>query len=103
MQLKLDVEKYDELQEILIREIMEQIRFQLVKGGVSGDALRDLTGEIAFSVASTIDDTAGIEFEGTEVKPYLCFASDEEELLHCGENSCTHELVAGMVDQLFTQ
>ena len=103
MQLKLDVEKYDELQEILLREIMEQIRFQLIKGGVVGEDLRELTGEIAFSVASTIDDTAGIEMDGTEVKPYLCFASGEEELLHCGENSCMHELVAGMMDNLFSQ
>ena len=103
MQLKLDVEKYDELQEILIREIMEQIRFQLIKGGINGDTLREMTGEIAFSVASTIDDTAGIEFEGTAVKPYLCFTSGEDELLHCGENSCTHELVAELMGQLFRQ
>ena len=101
MQLKLDVEHFEELQELFIRETIEQIRFQLIKGGISGTQLRDLTGEIAFSVASTVDDNAGIEFDGVAVKPYLNFAAEEDQLIHCGENSCTHELVASVIDEVF--
>ena len=102
MQLKLDVAHYDDLQEKLIREIIEQIRFKLVQAGYSGDNLKDVTGEIAFSVASTIDDTAGVVADGVEVKPFLTFVSEDDELVHCGENSCMHELVAGLMEEVFS-
>jgi hypothetical protein len=44
MQQILDVEKFEELQEILVREIIEQIRFKLAQGGLTGDLLKELTG-----------------------------------------------------------
>lgn len=102
MQLKLDVNRYEELQEMLIREIIEQIRFKLAAAGINGDSLKDITGEVAFSVASTIDDTAGIEVDGVDVKPFLTFAAEDNQLIHCGENSCMHELVASMMEQVFS-
>lgn len=102
MQQILDVEKFEELQEILVREIIEQIRFKLAQGGISGDQLRDLTGEIAFSVASTIDDQANIEQDGLEVHPYLAFIGKEQEIIHCGENSFAHEFVADVMKNVFS-
>lgn len=102
MQLEIDVNKFDEHQIIFIREIIEQIRFKLAAAGYSGNELKELTGEIAFSVASTIDDTAKIEYEGTEVRPYLTFITEDDQLIHCGENSYTHEYVASLVNEVFS-
>ncbi|NNJ91593.1 MAG: hypothetical protein HKP55_07955, partial [Gammaproteobacteria bacterium] len=80
MKLKLDTEKFDELQGIFVREIAEQVRFKLAQNGITGNQLRDLTGEITFSVTSSLDDIAGIEVDGVEVSPYLTFRTTEEEL-----------------------
>ncbi|MES9991283.1 MAG: hypothetical protein ABW098_04980 [Candidatus Thiodiazotropha sp.] len=101
MQQILDIEKFEQLQEILVRELIEQIRFKLAQGGVTGDKLRELTGEIAFSVTSTIDGQANIEQDGLEVHPYLAFIGSEREIIHCGENSFGHEYVADLISQLF--
>ncbi|MES9868116.1 MAG: hypothetical protein ABW090_12550 [Sedimenticola sp.] len=103
MQQILDVEKYEQLQRIFVRELVEQIRFKLAKAGVSGEELHDLTLEIAFSVASTIDDQAIIEQEGTRVHPFLAFIGDEYEIIHCGENSYAHELVSDVVKAVFNR
>lgn len=101
MELKIDDVKFDEHQKIFIREIIEQIRLKLVEAGITGEKLQDLTGNIAFSVASTIDDTARIEYEGMEVNPYLTFVTDDTQLIHCNEKSYTHEYVASLVDEVF--
>lgn len=101
MQLKIDAEMFDQHQQIFIREIIEQIRFKLAAAGINGDKLEEITGEIAFSVASTIDDTAHIEFEGVEVSPYLTFLAGDEQLVHGGENSYTHEYVASLIAEVF--
>jgi hypothetical protein len=102
MQQILDVEKFEELQEILVREIIEQIRFKLAQGGITGDKLQELTGEIAFSVTSTIDDHANIEQDGLEVHPYLAFIGKEQEIIHCGENAYGHEFVADLMKKVFS-
>lgn len=102
MQLEIDADKFDQQQQILVREIIEQIRLKLTEAGITGEQLKDLTGNIAFSVASTIDDTAMIEFEGVEVHPYLTFISDEDVLIHGGENSYTHEYVADLISDIFS-
>lgn len=101
MQLTTDTDKFEAYQKILIREMIEQIRFKLAASGISGDQLREITGEIAFSVASTIDDMAKIEFEGTEIKPYLTFRTDEAQLIDCGENSYMNEFIASLMNEVF--
>lgn len=101
MQLQIDSEKFDTQQQIFVREIIEQIRFKLVEGGVSRDQLEDLTGSIAFSIASTIDDTARIELDGEQVRPYLTFVSGDDQLIHGGENSYMHEYVADLMNEVF--
>lgn len=103
MQLKIDSEKFDEYQTILMRELIEQIRFKLAAGGITGDDLHDLTLEIAFSVASTLDDTAKIEVEGTAVRPYITFRDEDEQLIHCGENAYMHEQVSSLIAKAFNR
>ena len=93
MQLNLDPTLFDEQQFILVRELVQSIRVKLQEAGLSGENLEDATASIAFSVASTLDDTAAIEVDGREVHPYLTFRTSDEELTHCGENSYTHEFV----------
>jgi hypothetical protein len=103
MELIHDVDRFEKLQEILVRELVEQIRFKLSQAGITGDQLREATGEVAFSLASTIDDTAMIERDGVEVHPYLMFAVGEDQLVHCGENSNAHEFVAGIMGKVFSE
>lgn len=101
MQQIFDVEKFEQLQKILVRELIEQIRFKLAKNGISGQALQELTLEIAFSVASTLDDQAIIEHDGVRARPYLAFVGDEGEIIHCGENAYTHEFVSDEIKKAF--
>ena len=93
MQLNLDTTLFDEQQFILVRALVQNIRVKLQEAGLSGEPLDEATASIAFSVASTIDDTSAIEVDGKEVHPYLTFRTSDEELTHCGENSYTHEFV----------
>lgn len=93
MQLNLDSERFDEQQMMLVRELVQSIRVKLQEAGMTGTKLEDLTASIAFSVASTIDDTSAIEMDGAEVHPFLTFRTSDDELTHCGENSYTHEFV----------
>ena len=103
MQLNLDLALFDEQQFILVRELVQSIRVKLREAGLSGDKLEEATASIAFSVASTIDDTSAIEADGKEVHPYLTFRTSEEELTHCGENSYTHEFVYEVLKSLAEQ
>jgi len=103
MHLKVDLTVFDEQQFILVRELVQSIRVKLQEVGVSGEKLEEATASIAFSVASTIDDTSAIEADGKEVHPYLTFRTSDEELTHCGENSYTHEFVYEVLKSLDEQ
>jgi len=101
MQLTLDTSKFEEHQAILIYEIVEKIKIKLQEAGVEPEKLEDLTASIALSVASTIDDTAVIEADGVEIHPYLTFRANDDEIIHCGENSYMYEYVYGAMQKLF--
>jgi hypothetical protein len=103
MQLNLDPTLFDEQQFILVRELVQSIRLKLQEAGLSGEKLEEVTASIAFSVASTIDDTSAIEIDGKEVHPYLTFRTSDETLTHCGENSYTHEFVYEVLQILCKQ
>lgn len=103
MQLNLDPTLFDEQQLILVRELVQAIRVKLQEAGLTGDKLEEATASIAFSVASTIDDTSAIEVDGTEVHPYLAFRTSDGVLTHCGENSYTHEFVYEVLQSLHEQ
>lgn len=101
MKLTLASSKFDELQAIFTAEIVEKIKIKLQEGGVEQEKLEDLTASIALSIAGTIDDLAGIEVDGVEVHPYLTFRTDDDQLIHCGENAYTYEQVYGAMKKLF--
>lgn len=101
MKLTLANSKFDEQQTIFTAEIVERIKIKLQEAGVDQDTLEDLTASIALSITATIDDLAGIEVDGVEVHPYLTFRTDDDELIHCGENSYTYENVYSAMTKLF--
>jgi hypothetical protein len=101
MQLNLDATLFEEQQAILVRELVQSIRVKLQEAGLTGENLEEATASIAFSVASTIDDTSAIEVDGVEVHPYLTFRTSDDELTHCGENAYTHEFVYEMLQSLY--
>lgn len=101
MNLVLDRDKYDVFQSIFINDLIERIIIKLRESGMDGLELEETTAKIAFSLASAIDDTAGIESNGTEVKPYLAFRTSDDEIVHYGENSATHEFVMPALKRLF--
>ena len=103
MRLNLDPTLFDEQQLILVRELVQSIRVKLQEAGLSGEKLEETTASIAFSIASTLDDTSAIEVDGTEVHPYLMFRTSDDELTHCGENSYTHEFVYEVLQSLHEQ
>lgn len=91
MELKRDPKQFDQYQIVLISEIVQRIKIQLIEAGLQGVALEETTGNIASSVAAVIDNAAGIEADGMEINPYLTFHLDEANLVHCGENSYMHD------------
>ncbi|NEX21882.1 hypothetical protein G3480_16470 [Thiorhodococcus mannitoliphagus] len=101
MKLTLASSKFDEQQMIFTAEIVERIKLKLQEAGVNGEKLEDLTASIALSITGVIDDMAGIEANGLEVHPYLTFRTDDDELIHCGENAYTYEHVYAAMKKLF--
>ena len=101
MNLKFDAEQFDKYQAILASEIAERVMIKLQEAGMNGEKLEECTASITFSIANVIDDMAGIESNGQEVRPYLTFRSDDEELLHCGENSCINTFVYDALKKMF--
>ena len=103
MKLKLDPTLFDEQQFGLVRELVQNIRVKLQEIGLSGEKLEQATASIAFSVASTIDDTSAIEADGKEIHPYLTFRTTEEEIIHCGGIEHGKKLSAEQMQSLYEQ
>ena len=101
MKLTLEISRFEEYQAIFVAEIVEKVRIKLQEAAVDEKKLEDLTAGIALSIASTIDDMAPIESNGVEVHPYLTFRADNDEIVHCGENSYTYEYVYDAMKKLF--
>jgi len=75
MKLRIDPETYLKQQEVFTGEMIARIAYHLELAGIKGDQLKELTGNLAFEVACTIDDVFGIETHEVEAKPYLTFLS----------------------------
>lgn len=103
MELKQEPVKFEELQALFIGEMVDKVRIKLLEAGMEGELLRDTTANIAFSLASTLDDTSLIEANGVEVHPFLTFRGEGEELIHCGENAYTYEHVYGILNKMFNE
>ncbi|MEW8690814.1 MAG: hypothetical protein AB2535_06980 [Candidatus Thiodiazotropha endolucinida] len=103
MKLKLDSSSYLEQQEIFTGEMIARIADHLEEAGIAGEALKELTGKVAFEIASMIDGSSEVSFEGSEAHPYLTFQEGDAELIHLGGNSYTHELVFGILNAMFSE
>ncbi len=101
MNLNLEPQEHEKRQELLIREIIQTTMVKLVEAGLEGQKLEEATADIAFSIASIIDDTTSIEADGVVVKPYLTFRDGDDNIIHCGENAYTYEFVRGALKDLF--
>jgi len=101
MNLVQDSDRFDNYQVALIKEITQAIAVKLVEAGMQGEIMENTTANIAFSIASILDDTSGIEADGDEVHPYLTFRSGESNLVHCGENAYTYELLTDVLNEMF--
>ena len=102
MNLKFDTEQFDKYQAILASEIAERVMIKLKEAGMEGQQLEEYTASITFSIANVIDDMAAIEADGMEVRPYLTFRTGDDEILHCGENSCTNTFVYDVLKKMFS-
>lgn len=101
MEFKLEPEKFEESQEAFIREIIKSTMVKLIESGLEGRQLEEATANVAFSIASIIDDTTQIESNDALVKPYLTFRVSDDEIIHCGENAYTYEYVRKVLKELF--
>lgn len=101
MNLTVDPQQFDKLQEVLVNEMASAIKIKLIEAGLDSSQIADLTGSITFSIANLIDDLAAIESDGEEVRPYLTFRNGDEDLVHCGENSCTNTFVYDVLKKHF--
>lgn len=102
MKLIQDSQRYDEFQIALIKEITQTISVKLVEAGLHGPLMENTAANIAFSIASILDDTTMINAGSDEVHPYLTFrAGENNDLVHCGENAYTYEFVTGILKEMF--
>ncbi len=101
MEFKQATETFDEYQKIFVIDLVEKIKIKLIEAGMEGDQLIETTGNIAFSLTSAIDDMSMIERDGVSVRPFLGFRVSDDEVIHCGENSCTAEFITVAMDEVF--
>ena len=101
MQLKIIPDMFDEPQAIFIGELIDTARIKLQEAGLKSLEMDETTADIAFGVASTINETFGIEVNGAEVHPYPTFRDEDNNLIHSGDNSYTYDFVRGALKKLF--
>ena len=101
MNLLFDREQYDNYQSVLVNELVTKIRLKLQEAGIEGSQLSELTASIGSSITSVLDDTTIIQDGDIEAHPYLTFVSDNDELIHIGENAYTHEFLFDALKKQF--
>ncbi len=94
---------YDRLQQVLVKELILTVRRELQAVDAPAELVEELSGKIAFSVASLIDDTAGFEEAGEAVSPMLTFQVADDMLEHAGGNSWMHEYVYKLLPVVFAE
>jgi len=104
MKLKSDPTEFLKQQEVFTGEMIARTANYLEEAGIKDNELKELVGKICFEIACMLDDVSGIEFDGDEAHPYLTFqSSDDDELVHFGGNSTTHEMVFGILNAMFKE
>jgi len=92
---------FDRLQQALAEELIRTIRRELEKADAPAELVEQFSGNIAFSVASLIDDVAGFEHNGEAVSPLLTFLVNADELESSGGNSWMHEYIYRLLPVVF--
>ncbi len=105
MKFTFDPDNYLKQQEVFTGEMVARISEHLEASGIKDPLLKELTGNIAFEIASMLDNVNDIEFDGDVSNPCLLFSSqkNDDELLHFGGNSTTHEMVYGILNAMFKE
>lgn len=101
MQLKNDGDIFDELQSIFIGGIIDEIKVKLEEAKLPSDKVRELLENISFSVATILDGSRSVEYEGVETSPVITFQEGENELIYPGGNSWMHEYVFGTISDIY--
>lgn len=101
MQLKNDGDKFDELQSIFIGGIIDEIKVQLEEAKLPNDKVKELLENISFSVATILDASRSVEYEGVEASPVVTFQDGEKDLVYPGGNSWMHEYVFGTISEIY--
>ena len=101
LHIKKEGKEYIEQQIVFIGAVIEEIKRYLEEVGLDGDELRDETEDLSLRISTIIDNTSTSEFKGKEVFPLLTFIKGDNELIHCGGNSYTHEYVNRLLDDIF--
>lgn len=94
---------FDRLQKALAEELIRTVKRELERVDTPPELIEQLSGSISFSVASLIDDVAGLESDGEEVNPMLTFLIGEEELEFAGGNSWMHEYIYDLLPYVFAK
>ena len=98
--VRVDESHYDKQQWHLIREIIRVIRSDLAQAGIPKSKLAEVTGDIAFSIATILDGCSVVVADGHALIPMLTFAEDGEriKLVTRPGGSFMHEYVYNIVD-----
>jgi hypothetical protein len=67
------------------------------------ELVEQLTGSIAFSITSLLDDSASVAFGDTELSPIVTFQVAEAELAYGGGNTWMHEYVYRLLPEVLQQ
>lgn len=101
MQLTIESDKFDELQSIFIGGIIDEVKVQLEDGGLPNDKARELLENISFSIATILDGSRSVEYEGVEASPVITFQDGDKNLVYPGGNSWMHEYVFGTISDIY--
>lgn len=93
---------FDKRQRALVEHMVGAIKRELENVDAPSEVVRQLTGSIAFAVASLSDGAASVEFEGKELDPHLTFPVGADELLYAGGSSWMHEYVYRVLPEVFS-
>jgi hypothetical protein len=90
MKVTRNEDRFDELQNAFLREVVRSIRIGLGEAGVDPEAAFQITEGMTFRIAALIDGAAPIDLDGDLVEPVLCFRETEDTLLT--GHSSLHEM-----------
>ena len=101
MELKINEDKFDLLQSAFLGGIIDSIKENLDKSNLPEDISRKLVEDISFSVATILDGSVEVSFEGITAKPVITFQENENSIISSGTASWMHEYVFGTIADIY--